>query len=134
MKKTVIILVIGFLSLAIGFILHEHNKDAERVKNQKIDFTQRLEKLECRENFSISELTHYGVINEIQKELCNGNEKVWLGNNQYTYVGVNYNTDGKQVYWVSRTDRSFFEIRIFDMEVAPGGYTAKFLSVSVICK
>lgn len=134
MKKTIIILVVAFLSLAVGFIYLSRQKNAEEVKNQKIDFTQRIEKLECEENFSISELTHYGVINEIQKELSDGNKKVWLGNDQHTYIGVNYNTDGKQVYWVSRSDKSFFEIRIFDMEVAPGGYTAKFLSVSVICK
>lgn len=141
MKKNIFIVIILITSITAFSILIRlfNQKEEVRIKNQAIDFTIQVQKLNCGDSLLISEFTHYEVIKELQKQLKNNNQEVWLGNTAYYSSGVGlsknpvYLENDRFVYLLGRSSNSQFEIVIEDRKLDNDIYTAKCLSIFVSC-
>lgn len=122
------ILVLGALSF---FLIKNDNKN---VYNQNLDFDVKLSKLECGSSFMVSELTHQDVIQKFIKDIKKKSSKVSLGTSSFDFLYFGEDS-GKFVLSgpIILEKKTVYEVDLSFSEIAPGGYTANFISVKLVC-
>lgn len=133
-KIGITVLLSVFLIICIVWIFSKREK--EQIALQRIDFTIKLQQLNVGDSLIVGP-THYLIINEIEKQLKNYSNPVWLGTAAYPSCGVglsnnpSYPKNKKFVYLIHRSSNSYYEILIEPRKLDNGIYTAKCLVVFV---
>lgn len=131
MKKFSPILFLVVASIILFFLI---NNERKVVYDQNLDFDFQLSKLECGSSFMVSELTHQDVIKKFIKDMKKKSSKVFLGTKSFDFLYFGED-NGKFVLSgpVILERKTVYEVDLSFSEIAPGGYTANFISVKLVC-
>ncbi|MEI6673208.1 MAG: hypothetical protein WCL02_08080 [bacterium] len=129
MKTSFTFKILFILVCFIGISYYFDNRIHEN--NQNVDFVMQFKKLECNTLFTVSELTHPAVIEEIERQLKRNTTTIDLVVVQYKSLGISY-LDNRIFCSLDAGNANRLDICIFDSMLF--SKPVRFMKIASICK